>query len=242
MAGNTSATGGYLVAPLPIPIGAGQGGAGQGGFGGDTAPEYGDELDAIFQRFLVGLTGLPGNMVRPRWQTVVPIQPEPTVNWCGVGVINITKDAYPVILEVPTSANDIGAGQGGAGIGGFGIGSTTNDGYIGMYIRHEAIEVLASFYGPQAQSYAAIAEDGMYVGQNNDMLKPFNMALTRGEPIRSVPDLVSQQWVKRYDLAFTVKRKVIRTQQILDILSAEIDIIADCPPIITEVVQVVPAP
>lgn len=216
---NTSASGGYLVALLPNPIGAGQGGAGQGGFGGDTAPEYDAELDAIFQAFLVGLTGLDGTLVRPRWQPVVPNQPERDTNWCGVGVVSIEKDPYPVIREVPNA---------------------TNDGFVGLYTRHEAINVLASFYGPLAQSYAALAEDGMYVPQNNDMLKPFNMAMTRAEPMRSVPDFVNQQFIRRVDLAFSVKRKVVRTQQILTILSAEIDIIADCPPILINVVDVVP--
>src|SRR4051812_9766277 len=33
-------------------------------------------LDALLQQMVAGITGLPGNMVRPRWQPVTPKQPE----------------------------------------------------------------------------------------------------------------------------------------------------------------------
>src|SRR5574340_383319 len=75
---NTSATGGYLSPDA------------------SALPLEGDALDALLQGMVVGITGLPGAMVRPRWQSVVPKQPEPTVDWCAIGITTSDRTDYPV--------------------------------------------------------------------------------------------------------------------------------------------------
>lgn len=174
-----SSTGGYLVPAAPTP------------------PVEDAALDAIFQAMIVGLTGLPGNMVRPRWQPVVPIQPPPSTNWCAIGVTNIDPDANPVMMHN-------GAGQG----------SDT-------MLRHEVITVAASFYGPNAMQYAAQARDGLYVSQNHAMLTANNMGLVRADKIVPAPELVNQQWVRRFDFDITIRRQVVRTYNVLNVLSAQ---------------------
>ncbi|WP_217284496.1 phage neck terminator protein [Pseudomonas nitroreducens] len=90
---NTSASGGYLT-----PAGA---------------PTPADEaLEDILQPMVVGITGLPGKMVRPRWQPGNPKQPEPNVNWCAIGVMHTKQDANPAIEHdapgtAPTSTSAI---------------------------------------------------------------------------------------------------------------------------------------
>lgn len=162
-----------------------------------TPPAEDADLDSIFQQLMVGLTGLPGNMVRPRWQATVPKQPEPAVNWCAIGVTGIEHDANSYELHDPT-----------------GSGSDT-------FIRHEVISVLCSFYGANALSNATQARDGMYVAQNNSTLDQYEMGLVEVGSIVTAPDLVNQQWVRRFDLTMRIRRRVVRTYPILTILSAQ---------------------
>jgi hypothetical protein len=176
VAANDSSTGGYLQ-----PTG--------------TPPPEDAVLDAIFQQMIVGLTGLPGNMVRPRWQPTVPKQPEPNVNWCAVGMMDIEPDANPYEQQ-------------------------NADGSY-SFIRHEILPVLCSFYGPTAMSYAAQARDGIYVSQNNAMLDQHEMGLVEASRITPAPALINQQWVRRFDLTIRIRRRVVRTYQILTVLSAQ---------------------
>jgi hypothetical protein len=179
-----SSTGGYLQ-----PVGA-------------SPPEDAD-LDAIFQKLIVGITGLPGNMVRPRWQPTVPKQPEPATNWCAIGVTGIEHDANSYEQHNPE-----------------GDGSDT-------FIRHEILTVLCSFYGTNALNYAAQARDGMYVAQNNSTLDQFEMGLVEVGAIITAPDLINQQWVRRFDLSMRIRRRVVRTYPILTVLSAEASVDSD---------------
>lgn len=154
-------------------------------------------LDAVFQQMIVGLTGLPGNMVRPRWQPTVPKQPEPNVNWCAIGVTNSEADPNPAMIHNPA-----------------GDGSDTLQ-------RNEILTVLASFYGPNASANAAQARDGIFVSQNNAMLGTYSMGLVSAGPKRPAPELVNQQWIRRYDFEIKVRREIIRTYNVLNILSAD---------------------
>lgn len=175
---NTSATGGYLAPTAPVP------------------PDD-DALDDLLQEMVAGVTGLPGDLVRPRWQATVPKQPEPTVNWCALGITVQTNDAGPAIQHDPE-----------------GDGSDT-------YIRHQDIELLCSFYGPAAKGYAQRLADGLAIPQNIEQIKLQDMAFVDASEIRPAPALVNQQWVKRYDLTLRLRRKITRTYPVLNIISAD---------------------
>lgn len=161
-----------------------------------SGPAEDADLDSIFQQMIVGITGLPGNMVRPRWQATVPKQPEPSANWCSIGVTGIEHDANSY-----ESWNQE-------------IDSET-------FIRHEILTVLASFYGANALNYAGQARDGLYVQQNNATLDQYEMGLVEVSSIVTAPELVNQQWVRRFDLPIRVRRRVVRTYPILNVLSAQ---------------------
>jgi hypothetical protein len=174
-----SSTGGYLSPAVASP------------------PLEDDALTAIFQQMIVGIAGLPGNMVRPRWQPNPPKQPEPTTNWCALGIAVQTLDDGPAIVH-----------------NGAGNGSDT-------YIRHEQIDVLASFYGPNAMQYAQLLSDGLAIPQNLEALKAQDMNSVDTGPIRAAPDLINEQWVRRYDLELTFRRKITRSYSVLNILTAQ---------------------
>ncbi|VXB24971.1 putative bacteriophage protein [Burkholderia sp. 8Y] len=175
---NDSSTGGYLLPTAPSP------------------PLEDAALDAVFQQLIVGLTGLPGNMVRPRWQPTVPKMPEPTQNWCAIGVTDIDQDFAPTVVHVPDTA-----------------------GTDKLY-RNEILTLTASFYGPAAMQYAAQARDGIFVAQNHGMLELSGMGLVDVGRLTAAPELLNQQWLRRYDLQFRVRRQVERTYSVLNVLSA----------------------
>jgi hypothetical protein len=62
-----SASGGYLVPVSPLPL--------------DD-----EELGRRLSNVVAGVTGIPGNLVRPRWQKNPPPIPDEGVDWVAVGV------------------------------------------------------------------------------------------------------------------------------------------------------------
>lgn len=187
---NTSATGGYLAPTAPVP------------------PDD-EDLDNLLQELVAGVTGLPGEMVRPRWQPTVPKQPEPTENWCAMGVSVQTNDSGPAIRHDPA-----------------GDGSDT-------YTRHQQIDLMCSFYGPSAKGYAQRLADSMSIPQNSEQLALNGMKFVRASDIQPVPALINQQWNRRYDLTLVLRRKITRTYPVLNLLSAEVQSTTDSvPPVV----------
>ena len=185
MTQNTSATGGYL-SPLVV-----------------SPPQEDTDLDLLFQGAIAGISGLAGNLVRPRWQPTIPVVPEANINWCALSVTVEESQDFPYIEHV-------GAGNG----------SDT-------FIRHEDIELFCTFYGPNAQQKAALLRDGFYIPQNLEALNLAGIGFVEADSIRAAPELFNQQWVKRYDLTLRFRRKVQRTYPVLNILSATPEIISD---------------
>lgn len=150
----------------------------------DAPPAEDDALDNLVHDLIAGITALAPDLVRPRWQPKVPKQPEPSVNWCAFGLQEQEPDAGPAIQH-----------------------DGTGDGHD-TYIRHQDIDVMCTFYGPLAKGYAQRLADGLAIPQNREQLQLQDMAFVGVGPIRAAPDLVNQQWVRRYDMTVTLRRKI----------------------------------
>ena len=166
----------------------------------DTPPLTGDDLENLIQSVVAGISGLPSSYVRPAWQPIPPRQPESTTDWCAVSVMSIEED------DGPNIAHD-GSGDGKDNLA-----------------RHEVIQCLATFYGPNAMHYAAKTRDGLSIPQNIEALLPNDMSFVEAGHIRAIPEFFNQQWIKRFDLDLVFRRKVSRAYPVLNILSAEVDI------------------
>lgn len=186
MSGTTSATGGYL-APL-------------------AADLDDDGLSDVLETAVAGITGLPGQYVRPRWQATPPTQPDPTVNWVALGILAGTPDYSPYIRHDGT-----------------GDGTSTSQ-------RHEDFALMASFYGPGCRGLAAVLRDGLYIDQNRETLRANGIALVDIGAITAVPDLVNNQWINRCDVTVNFRRRVDRTYAVLNILSASGALLTDDAP------------
>lgn len=187
MSGNTSATGGYLR-PL-------------------TAPPLTDQQLAVFiQAAVVGITGLPGSLVRPRWQKDPPTQPSPDTNWCAIGVTEHRALDFPYVIH---------------------DGDANNGNGVDIVARQEYLEVLASFYGPAAAYNGWLLRDGLYVPQNLEGLNQQGIKLIGSGTLAHTGELVNAQFIPRVDLPLTLAREIDTAFGIENLESAEIDFYAD---------------
>jgi hypothetical protein len=180
---NTSATGGYL---LP-----------------DAQPAYPGGL--TFKKFLqtvfVGVSGLPGDLVRPRWQRNPPKQPDVEVNWLAIGLTENKGDTY--------SYN-----------------GTNLDG-SNITQRFEALEIQCSFYGPDADDNASLVRDNLQLPQNLETMKTGRLDMVSCSSIMRMPELVNERWIERSDMTVYLRREIKRNYQVFTMQSARGTIASD---------------
>lgn len=172
---NNSASGGYLlpVNPSPYPDGL--------------------TFKQFLQQVFVGLSNLPGPMVRPSWQPNPPEQPDLGVNWMAFGVNSIDPDANA--------------------FNGF------NSQNVNTLQRHENLEIKCSFYGPDCEDLSSQVRDGFQITQNLEALTLANMGFTGTNKAIHVPDFVNERWIDRFEMLVFLKREIIRTYPILNFVS-----------------------
>jgi hypothetical protein len=197
---NTSATGGFVQPGPAIPFSWDDPHAGWGtGLWDDVPPLAGADLYRFLHAMVAGISGLPGNMVLPRWQ------PEPANlpdgDWAAFGVIRRVARGMPYIDHDPAGRD--------------------------RYQRHETLECLVSFYGDNADMRAGTLRDGLYVPQNNEPLLLAGFGLIGADEIVAIPSLVKQRWLYRADLTFTLRRAILRSYPILDIERVQARVISD---------------
>lgn len=161
------------------------------------APIQGNTLDDFFQAYIVALTGLAGTLVRPRWEPVPANIPDFGVNWAAFGITSFNKETFAAELH-------------------FAAGNGYNE-----VRRHEEMNCLISFYGPDSSSYCSLFSDNLQVAQNREVLTVNGMAFVSSENIIPMPELVKERWLKRFDLNFVIRRIVVRDYPILSILTAQ---------------------
>lgn len=173
---NTSASGGYLTPT--------------------SSTTDGDALDDQIQAIVVGVSGLVGSLVRPRWQPTPPARPSRVTTWCAIGVTQTEPDANPVVEH-----DSSGEGQ-------------------DILTRHEVLTLLASFYGPDSKRVANVMRDGLEIAQNREWMLLNNMGVLGIGEVNTVPELVGQEWIDRQDLTIRIRRRITRTYAVLHIGSA----------------------
>lgn len=172
-----------------------------------------DALDMLLQSLVTQITGLDTNFVRPRWQSVSAKEPAIGADWCAISVLDSEADAGPTIGYGP-------------------------DGNVGTYTRHETLSVVATFYGPNSKSFAAILRDGLAIPQNTDVLRDNAMAYVSCGRIINAPELLNQVWQKRHDISITIRRQIVRSYNIEYLEIAELNLIDDT--VVNDVIVVPP--
>lgn len=173
---NDSSTGGFLAPSTTLPV-------------EDKA------LDQILEALIVGINGLPGTLVRPRWQLDPAFMPEVTTDWCAIGVTDEEPEFNMALMHQA-------AGQG-----------------TSISYDNDIVTVLASFYGPTARGNAKFLRTGLMIPQNRETLYYTGLALME-IPGKSVfiPEIVNTKTLRRVDLTMKFRRRTALTWPILNLL------------------------
>lgn len=169
------------------------------GFLGPSPTETLTELNWVnfLQATVAGIIGLPGNLVRPRWQPNPPPTPDVSVDWAACGITRSTANFEPYMHHYasPDPGHDV-------------------------LRRQEQVNYLVSCYGPNAGDNIAILRDGIFVDQNRAGWRENAVGLVEAERITHVPELFRQQWRDRYDLEIVINREVRRVYLVRNLLRA----------------------
>lgn len=175
---NDSSTGGYIT-PEVVPV-----------------VSYDNSLEDIFQGAFSGITGVAGNLVRPRWQPEPPNQPDFTTDW--------------IALAVSTTGQDVNAYQ---------AHDPEGDG-TNQVQRDEYLDVFISFYGPNCHQVMSRLREGLQIEQNRWVLLQNGIHFTEfGDPI-FLPALLKEKNVKRVDAHLSFTRRVALNYAIRNVVDA----------------------
>lgn len=166
-----------------------------------SSDPYDDALDDVLQAAVVGITGIPGTLVRPRWQPSPPNQPAFDVDWCAVGITRKVVDSFAYDRHVP--AGNAGAGQ-------------------SIIERDELLYVLHSFYGPNSSGLCERFRDGLEIQQNRDTLASAGVTLVEVEEAVTLPALLQEKWVRRVDVTTIYRRRTGRAYNVSTIVEGQL--------------------
>jgi hypothetical protein len=176
---NDSSTGGYLT-PSSV--------------GGDLNDQA---LAQFLQQIVVGIVGLPGPMVRPRWQAEPPNIPDFGTNWAAIGP-NESRKRESFSYRRKVNAETI------------------------IVIRNRTIPILCSFYGPAAEANAELFAMGFEVPQNREtmQLAGFNLIGGVGDAVIA-PAYIKNRWNPKVDIPFVIRQQQKYTYSVLDLVGAQ---------------------
>lgn len=158
-------------------------------------------LDRFLQQLFVGITGLDGTLVRPRWL----MTPD---NLVPNGDILLTQG-------IVRRRDDVVAYQ------------EFREG-IGMIVtRNQEFDTLCSFYGELCATYEGILRDGLSLDQNREYINSQGVVLVKVGNPRNTSELFNNHWVKRLDVEITFRRIITRVYPVLSLVAADMNIHLD---------------
>lgn len=147
------------------------------------------ELRTFLQQIIVGITGLSGQLVFPRWQAEEPNQPDFSETWAAIGGVRRTRDDFAAVIHLP---------------------GTPDDNFVNssdLVNRNQILDVLVSFYGPEAEAASELFAMGIFLEQNRYQLQVNGFGLVAVEESLVVPALIKERWVNGIDIHFRLRRQ-----------------------------------
>lgn len=160
------------------------------------APLEDAALEDFLQTLVSTLTGISGANVRPRWQPEPANIPQFGVDWAALGVVRTEKDTFAAEIHLASGKDEIR--------------------------RHEELEVLTSFYGPNCGKYASQLSDNLQLAQNREVLQLAGMGLIECKDPVAFNELVKERWLRRIDLRLFLRRQIVRQYEVLNLASANV--------------------
>lgn len=163
------------------------------------APEYDQELERQISRWIRGVTGLNTSLLFSRWTNPQSTIPTNGATWVAFGITTNPLPDTPANIQVSEESSE--------------------------QWTWEQVTVLCCFYGPQGSGMASLFRAGITVEQNQDTLRQAaGLSLLEMGKIYNLPELINNQWVRRYDLTVTLSRKNTRTYNVKSILVPNVEI------------------
>jgi hypothetical protein len=174
--------------------------------GGYLAPTStgGDLNDQALQDFLqgivVGITGMAGNLVRPRFQKEPPDPPDIDTTWAAIGPGQRDREPFSALVRKSQST---------------------------IVVRNRTLEIICSFYGPEAETMGEMFAMGLDLPQNREGIQYANGQLTGFNLVGGVtgpviaPALVKSQWRYRADYTFKLRQQQQYTYPVLTVEKAQ---------------------
>lgn len=163
-------------------------------------PAYDVALEKEISRWIRGVTGLDKSLVYPRWTEPQAQIPNNGVTWCAFGITAMPRTGMPADIQGDASSEQW---------------------------TWENVTVTCCFYGPGGAALAATFREGIYVSQNNAELNRAGLSLVDVGNLLSLPELINNLWVRRYDLTVSLSRKNIRSFNIRTLQSAPVQYFGD---------------
>lgn len=160
-----------------------------------AGPLEGLDLRRFIGTVLVGVSGFEPELVRPAWQQNPPPVPNIDTNWMAFGITARRADNDPYQVE-------------------------KDDGLRTLMLRHEELDIMLAFYGPDCLQKAAEVREGFELTQNTESLLLAGMAYIDLSDIIHAPELVNDRYFDRADTTLTIRREVRREYRILNFVSA----------------------
>lgn len=158
------------------------------------AHPYDVDLENALHNIVVGITGIRGDLVRPRWTPEPPQQPPFNVDWVAFGIVRTSVDTFAYHKQAVDHAD---------------------------VDRDELLYVMHSFYGPNCHGNCERFRDGWEIHQNRDAAKELNMELVEVQEAVHLPALLKERWVQRVDTTVIYRRRTSRRYPVLTITSAQ---------------------
>jgi len=159
------------------------------------APLEGLALHNALQAWVVGVTGLSGDLVRPAWPSDLPNVPTAGTCWASLRVNRRDGGFDPYVAHNASGQT--------------------------VLQRFEALELLVSFYdlgfNGQADAAAALLRDGIFIEQNRYPLRAAGLDVTSAGEITPAPTLLKERWQYRADLTITLTREIDRAYAVPDV-------------------------
>ncbi|MBC8947222.1 phage neck terminator protein [Xenorhabdus indica] len=164
-------------------------------------PDYDEALERVLSRWIRAVSGLPAKTVFPRWTDPQPQIPPAGSSWCAFGIMTIQEEANPAAIQLSDQHHE--------------------------QWSHETLSILCCFYGPSGQRIATQFRDGLFITQNNDELSRTGLTFQYCGRIQPAPELINNQWQRRYDVTVTLRRKIAREYGIKSLVEAPVKFFGD---------------
>ena len=158
-------------------------------------------LQKFLQQLVMGIDGLQGFNVIPRWQAEPPLIKNFGTNWASIGVMRKIPDRFAYVKQ-----------------------ETVNKQCQSQVYRNEILEVLLTFYGPNAEANIERFTMGLQIPQNREMLQNAGYGVVDiGDPVMMAEE-IKQRWTRRVDVLFTLRRAALYTYAVPNVKSATIEL------------------